>query len=329
MVAGPVSKLTADRRLGRLLALIPWVAAHNGPRIQDVCSRFGCTEAELVADLETLFVCGLYPYTPDMLVDVDFAEGRVWIRMADFFSRPLRLTSTEAWVLVAAGQALLTLPGAEPDGPLGRALAKLANALGVDPTNALEITMGGASEQVMTAVRDARGRSQRLEIEYYTFGRDSWTTRVVDPYDVFSTGGQWYLMAYCHNAEDERVFRLDRMRQATVLVSTFLAPEDSNERRDDRAVYRPGPGDPRVILDLEPGGRWVAEHYPVEQSEDLGHGRVRVTLSVSRQSWLERLLLRLGPNATVVEGDAAVRNVAAQRLMRRYHGVPVASPSNE
>ncbi|MGH3851861.1 MAG: helix-turn-helix transcriptional regulator, partial [Pseudonocardiaceae bacterium] len=245
-----MSKLTADRRLSRLLALVPWVAARDGPRIEDVCSRFGCAESELVSDLESLFLCGLYPYTPDMLVDVDFAEGRVWIRMAEFFVRPLRLTPAEAWVLVAAGQALLTAPGAEPDGPLARALTKLATALGVDPTNDLEISMGGASDPVMKAVRDAHRRAKQLEIEYYTLGRDEWTTRIVDPHEVFSTGGQWYLTAYCQRAEDERVFRLDRMRSATVLASSFLSPVDSNDRRGEGPVaYRPGPGDPRVTLE--------------------------------------------------------------------------------
>ncbi|MDQ4070364.1 MAG: hypothetical protein M3203_12985, partial [Actinomycetota bacterium] len=61
-------KLSADERLHRLLAVIPWVASRDGPRIEDVCARFRCTEADLVDDLELLFLCGLHPYTPDVLI---------------------------------------------------------------------------------------------------------------------------------------------------------------------------------------------------------------------------------------------------------------------
>src|SRR4051794_5143431 len=46
----------ADEKLQRMLALVPWVAARDGPTLTEVCERFGCTEAELVADLDRLFM---------------------------------------------------------------------------------------------------------------------------------------------------------------------------------------------------------------------------------------------------------------------------------
>src|SRR5437660_6303793 len=104
----------ADERLRRLLALVPWVAAREGPAVEDVCARFDMSEAELVEDLELLFVCGLHPYTPDMLIEADISDGRVWIRYAEYFARPLRLTAAEGLALVAAGHSLLAGPGADP-----------------------------------------------------------------------------------------------------------------------------------------------------------------------------------------------------------------------
>jgi len=77
MAGVAVPRVSADDRLRRLLALVPWVAAHDGPTVEEVCARFGCTEQDLVEDLELLFVCGLYPYTPDVLIETDIADGRV------------------------------------------------------------------------------------------------------------------------------------------------------------------------------------------------------------------------------------------------------------
>ncbi len=311
-----MAKLSADERLHRLLALIPWVAGRDGPRLDEVCARFGCTEQELVDDLELLFLCGLHPYTPDMLIDVDIADGRVWIRYADYFARPLKLTPAEGLGLLAAGRTVLATSGGDEDGPLARGLAKLAAAMGVDAGEAVEIELGPVAEDVLGILRAAAGATRQVEIDYYSFGRDDHARRVIDPYVVFSTGGQWYTSAWCHRVDDERLFRVDRISSATLLDHGFDRPTAAPEL----AAYRPGPDDRRVTLELEPAARWVVEQYPVEQVEGLDGGRVRVTLAASQPAWLERLLLRLGPGATVVGGDDGLRSGAARRLLRRYEG---------
>ncbi|MDQ6799098.1 MAG: WYL domain-containing protein [Actinomycetota bacterium] len=318
--------MRADERLQRLLALVPWVAAHEGPRVSDVCARFGCTEAELASDLELLFLCGLHPYTPDMLIDVDVADGRVWIRYADYFSRPLRLTPAEGLALLAAGTSLLGAPGtdnpgAQHDSPLARGLSKLAAALGVDAEESVDVSLGPAPPETLRSLSDAVGDHQQVKLEYYAFGRDQWTSRVVDPYAVFSAGGQWYLSAFCHAVDDERLFRVDRIRSAVTLDRSFDPPVDKPEL----TVYRARPDDPRVTLELAPPARWVVEQYPTEAVEEADGGSLRVTLAVSERAWLERLLLRLGPAAAVVSGDADVAAGAARRLLGRYR--EVASPS--
>lgn len=313
-------KRSADERLQRLLAVVPWVAERDGPRLTEVCARFGLTEEELLDDLRQLFLCGLYPYTPDVLIDVDIAEGRVWIRYAEYFSRPLRLTPAEALALLAAGQSVMAAPGTDGDGPLGRGLAKLGRALGVEGGEALDISLGGVAEGIMEAIRPAVEAGLQVEIDYYAFGRDEWTTRVVDPFAVFSAGGQWYLSAYCHRVDDERLFRMDRVRSLRVLASHFTPPVVAPEL----SVYRPGDEDPRITLELEPGGRWVVEQYPVESVQDLGDGRTRVTMVVSNQAWADRLLLRLGPAARVLDSagraDPSAVAAAAGRVLVRYQG---------
>ncbi len=318
-------KLSADERLQRLLALIPWVASRDGPRVDEVCARFGCTQAELVDDLELLFLCGLHPYTPDVLIEVDIDDGRVWIRYADYFSRPLRLTPGEGLALLAAGRTVLaTYPGGEPatsaagddGGPLQRGLDKLAAALGVDAGEAVEIELGPVAEGVLRSLQEAAAAHRQVDIDYYSFGRDERARRVVDPYTVFSAGGQWYVSAWCHRVDDERLFRVDRISSATVLDSRFDPPPKPPEL----AAYRPRGDDPRVTLELDPSARWVAEQYPVEKVEEVDGGRLRVTLAASQPAWLERLLLRLGPRATVVEGDGGLAGRAARRVLSRYEG---------
>ncbi len=85
-------------------------------------------------------------------------------------------------------------------------------------------------------------------------------------------------------------------------------------------VYHPRPDDRRVTLRLAASQAWVADELPLDARVDGPDGSVRVTLAVSEDAFLERLLLRLGPDAEVVEPAeaAALRTAAAQRLLARY-----------
>ena len=313
-----MARPSAPERLRRLLAVVPWVVARDGPTLDEVCSRFGLSQAELVADLDLVFLCGVYPFTPDSLIDVDVADGRVWIRYADYLERPLRLTPEEGLALVAAGTAALTVPGSDPHGPLARGLSKLAAVLGVDPAVDLDVELGAAPEGVLESLRDAVAAGRQVEIDYYTYGRDQRSRRLVDPHDVFAAEGQWYLRAWCHLAEADRRFRLDRIGSLTVLDRTFEVGPTLPTGGRSRTIFEPDPRDPRVVLDLEPKARWVVERYPLESLEELGNGRCRIALAVSERAWLERLLLRLGPAATVVEGADGVAGAAARRVLSVY-----------
>ena len=110
-------------------------------------------------------------------------------------------------------------------------------------------------------------------------------------------------------------FRVDRIRAATLTDETFTPPDDD----PGMAVFEPAPDDPRVVLELEPSVRWVVEQYPCEAVEELPGHRLRVTMAVTARPWLERLLLRLGPDARLVEGDDPdLARHAAARVLARY-----------
>ena len=304
----------AEDRLRRILAVVPWVAAEDGPTLAEVCTRFGyASETELQEDLNLLFLCGVPPYTPDALIEVDVADGRVWIRYADWFARPLRLTAAEALSLVAGSTALLGAGAGDVEGPLARGLAKLAAALGVTE-EVVDVTFGAAPAEPLEVLRQASEDHHQVEIGYYTYSRDRHTTRVIDPHLVYAAAGQWYVAGFCHQAGADRLFRVDRVARARRLDATF-SPSTAAAAPP---VFDPSPADPVIVLELEPAAAWVASQYPTESVQDAGGGRVRVALRVSGEAWLARLLLRLGADARVIEGDPAPAAAAARRIMDRY-----------
>src|SRR5258708_38732558 len=88
------------------------------------------------------------------------------MRLADYLRRPLRLEPSEGLALLAAGRALLSVPGSEPRGPLATALEKLEAALEL-PGLVVNID----APEFLDAVRHAAAHDERLQSDYRSAGR--------------------------------------------------------------------------------------------------------------------------------------------------------------
>lgn len=311
---------TAGERLRRVLAMVPWIVARPGVAVAEVAERFGISEADLVADLEVVWMVGLPPYTPDALVEVTMEDGKVWIQYADFFARPLRLTPAQGLAMLASSDALLSMPGTDPTGPLARALDKLATALDVDVDGALDIDLGAAGSQHLEPLRRAAQDRRFVDIEYYSYGRDEVTQRRIVPDRITANGGAWYVEAWCLLAEGERLFRLDRIASLTV---TDEVSDRALSQGDDQRLFTADASLDRIRLHLQPAARWVVDAYPSEDIDVHDDGSVSVTLAVTADRWVQRLLLRLGTDVAVVdeesfEGAAALGAAAASTVLDRY-----------
>ncbi len=314
-----MSRPVAEHEVQRILALVPYIVAHPGTTKSELAQRFGITEAQLDEDLDLVLMIGVPPYSPGDYLDVDDSDGRVTIRLADYFRRPLRLTPNEGLALLAAGRALLAVPGSDPAGPLATALAKLEAALDLP---GLVVDVG--EPPFLPAVRAAAAHHERLDIDYWSAGRDELTQREIDPTVVFFATGAWYVSAFCHRVGGERMFRVDRIRAVRPTGTHFDPPEVSAE---PGAVFNPRPDDPVVTLRLEPSAAWVAESFPTQAVRERRGGRLEVDLVVSEEAWLDRLLLRLGSDAQVIapKQRRQAAAAAAARVLARYRGTAPAT----
>ena len=312
---------TASDRLRRLLVVVPYVVRHPGTSLADLARLFGVDEGELVQDLNMLFLSGLPPYGPGDLIDVEVDEGRVWIGMADYFSRPVRLTHQEALSLYLRGKSLLGAPGLAEAPALASALARIEQRLGPEALGALagrvEVGTTGQAAEALAMLRRAVEDHRTVRIDYYGASRDEMTTREIDPEQLFSAIGNWYVVAWDHRSDDERMFRADRIRAAELTDATF---EPRGLAGAGRPLYTRSEGDVGVRLLLGPGARWVAEYYVTESPSERGGGAIEVTLPTKDLAWVVKLVLRLGGEATVLappELAARVREAAAE-MLRAY-----------
>jgi proteasome accessory factor C len=305
---------TPTVRFHRLLAIIPWVVARGGATVDELCARFDLTRDQLLADLDLLWFVGTPPYSPSDLIEVDVHEDVVTISYADSFTTPLKLTPEQGLALVAAAHALASVPGADPEGPLARALAKVSRALDVD--GKVGIDLGPVHQELLDDLRAAVSERAVVELDYLSHNRDARTLRAVEPEALFLDQGAWYLAAHCRLADAPRTFRVERILALTRTGEHLAAP--STETPSPGRVSVGSSGGEQVVLELQPSARWVLEQVAYEDVQELADGAARVTLVSTARPWLERLLLRLGDSARVVAGDPTVASSAASRVLERY-----------
>jgi proteasome accessory factor C len=327
-VAGkPVRPANAIDQTRRMLSLVTYLRERPGARIEDVARAFGITEDELVSDLDVLPMCGTSFRGGDLL-DIDTDGERIWwhnpAALGAEAAEPLRLAADEATALLVAARAVATLPGLREGDrqALLRATAKVEAAAGeaAGASSRLSVTFeseGGVFADVDRAISERR----RLWIRYYSPARDEVTEREIDPIRLVSVG-HTYVEAWCRRSEARRTFRLDRVAEIRILDEPSAPPEI--ELRDlSEGLVQPAAEDPEVVVEVGPGGRWVAEYYPHDSADELPDGGLRITLRTPDPASLRRLALRLGRDGRIVSpqdlADSARR--AAREALAAYDGV--------
>ena len=312
----------ATDHLPRLLALVPWLLSHPDTPVGEVAARFGVDEKQIRKDLDLLWMCGLPGHGPGDLMDVVYDGDRVSLSNADTIGQPLRLTADEALALVAALRALLGVPGLVETGAVDRALAKLEAAAGGvvsggDVTVATDVL---ADPQVVATVADALAAGRRLHLTYWVPARDESTERDVDPIRMFTSDGVPYLVGWCRLVDDVRTFRLDRALTVAALDIRADVPVEARARALDAGMFTPATDDPRVTLELDRRGRWVADYYPCESVEERAGGGLTVILRARDEAWIRRLALGLAGAGRVIDPPELAEAVRedARRALSHY-----------
>src|SRR5881394_1205717 len=136
-----------------------------------------------------------------------------------YFLNEIAVTTSDLPMLRRAAERIAALT----DTPLGGAARSAIRKLAFD----LPELSVGSEERAFTApaevssqfaiLRQAVEQRRAVRCHYYTIRRDAEGERVIEPYGLMLSWGHWYCVARARDRNALRVFRLDRMKDVSIV----------------------------------------------------------------------------------------------------------------
>jgi proteasome accessory factor C len=309
---------TAVAQLRRILRVIPEIADGREHEIDDIAGHVGIPVHLLLSDLKSLadrhgapggFIEGMQVYIGPRTIEVT----------SDHFLRPMGLTVEELCALELGLAILRSERPPDETAAIERARERLRKVIAKIPEGFNESPMRHAElapteglpflDDLRKALRDHR----KARITYRRSGADQPTVRLVRLYAIVPASGMWYAIAYCESSEGLRVFRMDRVEEASVLPDRYEIPDDFSVHetlQQGRALRNELPSSGIRVRYSPSVARWIAEREGVEPDAD---GSLTIEHPLADEEWGIRHVLQYGEHAEVVE-PRSLRDKIGQRL---------------
>ncbi len=304
------------KRAERLFHLVSILRTGRGYTGGELANALGVSQRTIYRDVVDL----------STLVSIYYDEG--YRLLSESFLANLTFTHEELLALKLGIQLQPLAEGSHFGGATLSALAKIdeqlnrrfRNAEGENEIITVHVKAYPLTKETVRALRvleSAIRARQTVELTYYSLSRGEINKRTVDPYNLTFRRHSWYLIGYCHLRRNVRIFRLDRIHSAKLILRKFEKPPGFSVEEffaDTWEVFAPTPKE-EVVLRFDSGAEPIAK--PVLEARGkfrqdrprkglIFEGRVPLTDEFCR--WL----LTLGRAVEVLEPRELREKVAAK-----------------
>lgn len=310
------------KRVSRLLELTSLLSRHPKRYLRrDLADRFEVSERMIQKDLDVL--------RNGLKFDLAHSSQGYYFEKAPQLPA-LQYTFAEALSLWLAVQASRHVSGVDSS-ELSAAVARLEALFPTDFSRLLQLsggrpfTGGGHRQEALSVLAMALMQGRKVRILYETRSRDGeLNDRVIRPYHLMAYVRSWHLIGHCEKRDSVRTFKVDRIRDITLLDERYAIPPDFNV--DDYlgmawGVMRGGEeAVEEVVLRFDSqAGHWVSEErwHRSQSVEELPDGRILFRLTVVPTPEFVNWLLYYGSRVEVIE-PAWLRDRVAEEHRRAF-----------
>ncbi|MEO0896771.1 MAG: YafY family protein [Bacteroidota bacterium] len=208
-------------RLARLTAIITQLQSKSLVTAKELAQKHDVSIRTVYRDIRTLEKSGIPIVTE---------EGKGYSMMQGYRLPPIMFTEDEAHAMLIAEKLIQQNKDESLSAHFQQAIEKIKSVLlhtQKEKTELLEdrIQIRDNHKNVKTStyliqLQAAITNFKLVRLEYFSL-KEEHSQRTLEPFALYTTQGNWLLIAYCRERKDFRSFRLDRIQQMYELSGTF------------------------------------------------------------------------------------------------------------
>ena len=276
---------------------------------KELADRFEVSTRTIYRDIETLSMANIPIYASKG------KDGGIGILDEYVLNRTI-LSEEEQNQILFALQSIKKVVGQEEEAVLSKLSTlfnkKVEDWIKIDFSN---WDRDSEKEDRFNKIKTAILNRKQIEFVYYNSNGEE-SKRIVEPLRIWFKDKSWYLVSYCTQKEDYRIFKISRMKEIRILDKTFERelPEEKKEEN-----YNLG----SISLKLEISKEMAYIVYDEFESEEISKnkkGDFIIKVEYPEGEWVYGFILSFGEYIKVLSPDKVKRIVKnkLEKTLKNY-----------
>ncbi len=172
------------------------------------------------------------------------------------------------------------------------------------------------------AMEQGRRERRTVAFDHFSVARNATSRRKLNPYHLFLRSGAWYVVGFCHQRREPRMYALDRIEGIELTEEPFTIPESFRIEEFLENSWSLDRGEPvtvRIRFDSYQA-RWIRERiwHPSQTITEEPDGGLIYTAEVAGNREIKQWALSFGVHAEVLEPEELRKEIGDE--IRRLAG---------
>lgn len=164
-------------------------------------------------------------------------------------------------------------------------------------------------------IKSAILNKQLIQFIYYNCNGEE-SKRIVEPLQIWFKDKSWYLISYCRNKEDYRIFKITRIKEIKILEEHFER-ELPKEQKEEKYNFK------NILLELEISKDMAYRIYDEFEKEEITKnkkGNFIIKVEYPENEWVYSYILSFGEYAKVLAPGYAktIIKKKLQKTLKNY-----------
>lgn len=281
-------------QVNRLFEIIMILLNKETVTAKELAENFGVSTRTIYRDIDTLSLSNIPVYT-------NKGSGGGISILPEFTMDRSLFSEKEQGEIISALHSLKAVKYSEADSVINKLEAIFKNT---DNYNWVEVDFSywGSGEEEKSKFNSLKSSiisHNVVEFDYVSsYGKI--TRRVVEPIKLIFKGQAWYLQGFCQSRQDNRIFRISRMKSLEAKDRTFKSHKIENSIIKNIQVK----SDVTIKLKFKPQILYrVYDEFSYENIKQNEDGTVEATKTFPKGDWVYGYILSFGSLAEVLEPE--------------------------